>query len=138
MLKLISSYSLKVPASEKFSSQSFLACVEVELPTGQTEQQLRSKIHETFCLVKSSVENELVNHSGRSAENIQRRNQTHETTPMPATPKQLSYIVKLGTQRRKSIGELNRMTMELLGKDDIHKLSIQEASLLVDQLKIAA
>ena len=59
MLKLNASYSKKVPADEKFSSQSFLASVEVELPHGMTSSELQKKIHETFDLVKESVENEI-------------------------------------------------------------------------------
>ena len=62
MLKLNASYSKKVPTQEKFSSESYLACIEVELPTGQTAQQLQDKIHETFELVKASVESEIAGH----------------------------------------------------------------------------
>ncbi len=137
MLKLTSSYSLKVPASEKFSSHSFLACVEVELPTGQTEQQLRTKIHDTFRLVKSAVETEIASQSGRNPQQIHKHNQASESMPVPATQKQLSYIVKLGTQSNKSISDLNQMAMSLVGKNDIEQLSITEASYLVDQLKAA-
>ncbi len=48
MLKLNASYSKKVPTEEKFSSQSFLASIEVELPHGLTTSELQSKIHDTF------------------------------------------------------------------------------------------
>ncbi len=34
MIKLNASYSKKVPAQQKYSSESYLACIEVELPTG--------------------------------------------------------------------------------------------------------
>ena len=40
MLKLNASYSKKVPAEEEYSSQSFHASVEVELPDGLTQDQL--------------------------------------------------------------------------------------------------
>lgn len=36
MIELNAPYSKKVPAEGKFSSESYLACIEVELPTGQT------------------------------------------------------------------------------------------------------
>ena len=45
MLKLNASYSKKVPAGEEYSSQSFHASVEVELPDGLTQDQLQSRIH---------------------------------------------------------------------------------------------
>ena len=59
MLKLNASYSKKVPAGEEYSSQSFHASVEVELPDGLTQEQLQARIHETFDLVRNSVEAEL-------------------------------------------------------------------------------
>ena len=59
MLKLNASYSKKVPADSQYSSQSFHASVEVELPDGLTSDQLNAKIHETFDLVRASVEAEL-------------------------------------------------------------------------------
>jgi hypothetical protein len=55
MLKLNASYSKKVPTNEKFSSQSFLASIEVELPHGLTTKELEDKIHDTFDLVTASV-----------------------------------------------------------------------------------
>ena len=59
MLKLNASYSKKVPADSEYSSQSYHASVEVELPDGLTPDQLNAKIHETFALVRDSVESEL-------------------------------------------------------------------------------
>lgn len=59
MIKLNASYSKKVPAEQEYSSKSFLACIEVELPTGATAKELQAKIHDTFELVKASVEAEI-------------------------------------------------------------------------------
>ena len=59
MLKLNASYSKKVPAEGEYSSQSYHASVEVELPDGLTPEQLQGRIHETFDLVRNSVEVEL-------------------------------------------------------------------------------
>ena len=59
MLKLNASYSKKVPAEGEYSSQSYHASIEVELPDGLTQEQLNSKIHETFAMVRDSVEAEL-------------------------------------------------------------------------------
>ena len=59
MLKLNASYSKKVPAAEEYSSKSYHASVEVELPDGLTGEQLSGRIHETFDLVRQSVESEL-------------------------------------------------------------------------------
>ena len=59
MLKLNASYSKKVPADGEYTSQSYHASIEVELPDGLSSEQLNSKIHETFEMVRSSVEAEL-------------------------------------------------------------------------------
>ena len=59
MLKLNASYSKKVPAEGEYSSQSYHASIEVELPDGLTQDQLNARIHATFALVRDSVEAEL-------------------------------------------------------------------------------
>ena len=66
MLKLNASYSKKVPAEGEYSSQSYHASIEVELPDGLTPDQLNGKIHETFEMVRDSVEAEL--HGNKPAE----------------------------------------------------------------------
>ena len=59
MIKLNAAFSKKVPAEQEYSSKSFLASVEVELAANASEQELRQKIHDTFELVKQSVEDEI-------------------------------------------------------------------------------
>ena len=56
MLRLNASYSKKVPAEGEYTSQSYHASVEVELPDGLSQEQLLSRIHETFEMVRNSVE----------------------------------------------------------------------------------
>ena len=120
MLKLNASYSKKVPADTEYSSQSFHASVEVELPDGLTQDQLNAKIHETFDLVRASVEAELGN-------TVRQPSATSQTTPpqsqpglydaapqnapkpaygkkngatsdAPASPKQVKYLLDLARQ----------------------------------------
>ena len=43
MIKLNASYSKKVPAEQEYSSKSFLACIEVELPTGASAKECKVK-----------------------------------------------------------------------------------------------
>ena len=59
MLKLNASFSKKVPAEQEYSSKGYSATIEVELPDGLDQNQLRQRIHETFALVESSVETEI-------------------------------------------------------------------------------
>ena len=64
MLKLNASFSKKVPAEQEYSSKSFHASIEVELPDGLTPAQLQGRIHETFELVRGSVESEIGGNAG--------------------------------------------------------------------------
>ena len=44
MLKLNAAYSKKVPAEGEYTSQSYHASIEVELPDGLSQEQLNDKI----------------------------------------------------------------------------------------------
>ena len=106
MLKLNASYSKKVPAEGEYSSQSYHASIEVELPDGLSQEQLNGKIHETFAMVKESVEAELGNKStavtggntpvNSTASSGQGKSQGAE---VPASQKQISYLLSLAGQR---------------------------------------
>ena len=117
MLKLNASYSKKVPADSQYSSQSFHASVEVELPDGLTQDQLNAKIHETFDLVRASVEAEL--HESAPQQTVQNNLTSqpglYDATPQntskpaynkkngttsdaPASPKQIKYLLDLAKQ----------------------------------------
>ena len=120
MLKLNASYSKKVPADAEYSSQSYHASVEVELPDGLTPDQLNAKIHETFALVRDSVESEL---HGNTVQQPAQKPQTsnmqpqgaYDATPQntakngygrkngtasdtPASPKQIKFLLDLARQ----------------------------------------
>ena len=97
MLKLNASYSKKVPAEGEYTSQSYHASIEVELPDGLTQDQLQSRIHETFEMVRNSVEAELhgntVNHQGgNGAVNTVNNGQQVST---PVSPKQIKFMLDL-------------------------------------------
>ena len=117
MLKLNASYSKKVPADTEYSSQSFHASVEVELPDGLTPEQLNAKIHETFALVRDSVEAELkvnpINQPvllpsepssnaspGSFAQPRQNRQAYNKKSVQdaPASPKQIKYLMDIARQ----------------------------------------
>ena len=121
MLKLNASYSKKIPADTEYSSQSFHASVEVELPDGLTQEQLNAKIHETFDLVRASVEAELNENFAQHqpallpqentanapqmnppAQPQQNKNgygkKNGTTSDAPASPKQVKYLLDLARQ----------------------------------------
>ena len=127
MLKLTASYSKKVPAETEYSSQSYHASVEVELPDGLTTDQLNARIHETFAMVRDSVETELHGNTSREpADTIQMpspQSQSDQDEPpaqntakpaygkKPATdalasPKQIKFLLDLARQNGYTIEQL--------------------------------
>lgn len=120
MLKLNASYSKKVPADTDYSSQSYHASVEVELPDGLTPEQLNARIHETFALVRDSVETELHGEGGNAGQMtdaqqlpIQPAPQQNKpaytrkpTTDNAASPKQIKFLLDLARQNGYTVEQL--------------------------------
>ena len=104
MLKINASYSKKVPAEGEYTSQSYHASVEVELPDGLNKEQLQSRIHETFEMVRNSVEAELHENTlnrqgGNTVVNTVNNNQqgygaaNNRNREIPASPKQIKFML---------------------------------------------
>lgn len=151
MLKLNASYSKKVPAESEYSSQSYHASVEVELPDGLTPEQLNAKIHETFALVRDSVEKELHGNEARKpsaiiqTSSLQSQSGQHGTqaqnasqpayskkpaTDAPASPKQIKYLLDLARQFGVSPEQLkNRYNVPVL-----ESLTKAQCSRAIDEL----
>ncbi len=134
MLKLNASYSKKVPAAGEYSSQSYHASIEVELPDGLSQDQLQGKIHDTFALVKNSVENELYSRENGPQNEAKKPAVGSSTAPSkneePASHKQLKYLLDLASG--KGIGQ-----QQLLGQfqlASIKQLTRQQCSKLIDEL----
>ncbi|MDF7824078.1 hypothetical protein P4B35_08645 [Pontiellaceae bacterium B12227] len=137
MIKLNASFSKKVPAEQEYSSKSFLASVEVELPSGASAQELRQKIHDTFELVKQSVEDE-ISAQAKESSGTQQGPQKRTDTSGNASNKQIKYILDLGKARQKALSDLNVEAGRLYGVDSIYNLTKMDASRFVDALKQAA
>ena len=148
MLKLNASYSKKVPAEGEYSSQSYHASIEVELPDGLSQDQLNSKIHETFAMVRDSVEAEL--HGERAhaqaqipaQESVQTapqsypslvRNNGNRNTDVPASPKQISYLLSLASKR----GITPAQIAALQNVSSVDQLSRRQCSSLIEQWRAA-
>ena len=136
MLKLNASYSKKVPAEGEYTSQSYHASIEVELPDGLSQEQLNGKIHETFALVKESVEVELHGNTPvQQAGNVPQNgtNQLALGNP-PASPKQISYLLNLASRRGitpQQIAAQNNVA-------SVDQLSKKQCSTLIEQWRAAA
>ena len=136
MLKLNASYSKKVPAEGEYTSQSYHASIEVELPDGLTQDQLQSRIHETFAMVRESVEAELhgntVNQQGgNGAANTINNGQQGIT---PASPKQINYLLTLASRR----GIIPQQIAAQNNVASINQLSKKQCSTLIEQWRNAA
>ncbi len=123
MLKLNQSYSKKVPADGEYTSQSYHAQIEVELPDGLTPQQLQEKARNVFEFVRNAVEAELQNRvpaqppqpqmppvpqqqynapqqNGATQQNYQPQSQRsqgrqYRNANAVASPKQVNYLLSL-------------------------------------------
>ena len=103
MLKLNASYSKKVPADGEFTSQSYHASIEVELPDGLSQNELQSRIHATFEMVRNSVEAELHGKSMPVQRNTpppqQHTPQQQQNNGIPASPKQIKFMLDLARNK---------------------------------------
>ena len=135
MLKLNASYSKKVPAEGEYSSQSYHASIEVELPDGLNQSQLQTRIHETFALVKESVEAELhgntpSQHGGNAPKNTHNQQGQGST---PASPKQINYLLTLASRRGITPAQIAVQN----NVASIDQLSKKQCSTLIEQWKAA-
>ena len=143
MLKLSAAYSKKIPADTQYSSQSFHASIEVELPDGLSHEALTARIHETFDLVRASVEAELESdptNAGQMTDApqlpIQSAPQQNKpaygkkpATDSPASPKQIKFLLALARQNGDTVDQLkSRFTVSAL-----EDLSRTQCSRAIDQ-----
>ena len=143
MLKLNAAYSKKVPADGEYTSQSYHASIEVELPDGLSQEQLNDKIHATFEMVRNSVEAELGENCSRKAGELppqettnpapQSNRTVNANNAVPASPKQISYLLSLANRRgitpQQIAAQHNVATVDQLTK--------RQCSMLIEQWKAA-
>ncbi|MBT5612825.1 MAG: hypothetical protein HOJ57_43215 [Lentisphaerae bacterium] len=136
MLKLNASFSKKVPvAGQEFSSQSYHASVETELPDGLTPEQLQDRIHQTFLLVRTSVESELRNGAAQPVAPNPAQFPAQTPTAIPkASGKQVKYLMDLAISQKMDVQTLNARASQCFGIADINQLNRKQASDLIDML----
>lgn len=139
MLKLNASYSKKVPAEGEYSSQSYHASIECELPDGLNANQLQERIHDTFELVRQSVEAEL--HDGNRQQQppaqVQQTQQTQQSQQSgktaPASPKQIRYLLDLARMR----GITPQQLAAHFQVADVRQLTRQQCSTQINEWQVA-
>ena len=129
MLKLNASYSKKVPAEGEYSSQSYHASIECELPDGLNANQLQERIHDTFELVRQSVEAEL--HGANRQQQSPQPQQSGKT--VPASPKQIRYLLDLARMR----GITPQQIAAKFNVADVQQLSRQQCSSQINEWRAA-
>ena len=135
MLKLNASYSKKVPADGEYTSQSYHAAIEVELPDGLSQDQLHDKIHATFAMVRESVEAELhgnptANHGAPEPQNAPK---PEAQTGYPASPKQISFLLSLASRRGITPAQIAAQN----NVADVQMLTKRQCSALIEQWRVA-
>lgn len=137
MLKAIVSYSKKVPAETEYSSQGYSLSLETEIPdTDPTAIQTR--LHDTFELVKSSVEQELANGNGQGRASPPKAAGANGrgNNGAKASNKQVKYLTDLWTQGGfGSVSDLNARIRQQFGASGLYDLDRRQCSQLLDQLK---
>ena len=149
MLKLNASFSKKVPAEQEYSSKGYSATIEVELPDGLSQEELRTRIHETFQMVEASVESE-INGTAMSvqsrtsqltmgqSENSQVPTSQPQTTTghgrtaksSGASAKQIKFLLDIARRTNTDI----RPILLGMGVNAPESLTKQQCSALIDQL----
>ena len=152
MLKLNTSFSKKIPGDVQFSSKSFHASVEIELPDGLSPQQLQDRIHQTFQLVRNSVETELgsgnggvpetppvqnnaagipaQNGNGHASGSFQPVQNGNGRKTGPASEKQVKYLIDLVAQN----GTDMAVYLKRYGVASAYDLTRDACSKLIDEI----
>ena len=138
MLKIIASFSKKVPAEQEYSSKSYFCTLEKEVPDAATPEQIHSAIRQTFCLVREAVETELNGGAAKAPIHVlpENPNGTVESVPK-ASNRQVKYVLDLAKQQGLGLSELNTRIQQTFGVPTVYHLDRKAASRLVDQLKAA-
>jgi hypothetical protein len=130
MLKLNTSYSKKVPAESEYSSKSYHASIEMELPDGLTEQQIKDRIHGTFDLVRETVETEIGSQVSKGNTPRNGYGQSQKPHNDPASAKQIKYLLDLAKVADMTPSEI----VARAGARSIDELTRQQCSKLIDEL----
>jgi hypothetical protein len=139
MLKAIVSYSKKIPVPDsQYSSQGYSLSLETELPETDLAA-IQTRLSETFDLVRSQVENELSNGSGKNpglgdpGSNEVPLVASHNNGK--ATNRQIKFITDLASRQGMALSDLNGRIRERFGLDGLYDLDKKQASTVLDLLK---
>ena len=132
MIKAIVSYSKKIPVPDsEYSSQGYSLSLETEI-SERDPQQIQARLHETFDMVKASVEDELEKQAG-----------PRETSTVPAkepaksdkaSNAQIKFLTDLCQQKGIALSQLNQQIRQQYGVGGLYDLTRKQASEILDEL----
>jgi len=143
MLKATVHYSIKVPGEVEYSSEGYALSLEKEIFPGDADY-IQAQIHDTFALVKATVEAE---QAGVTPGNVVTLDTRHVTEPRntrdeqrtprgirKASSKQISYINSLVGSNRIPLSELIADIQHRFNAKSLYDLTSKEASEIIDEL----
>ena len=141
MLKLNASVAKKVPAEQEYSSKSYMASIEVELPTNLSPDELKAEIHKTYAGLEIAIQEQIDGKAMTPSVHAPERRQqpsSHRPVDGKASNKQIAYLLDLGKAREKTLAVLNAEAGRKFGVHSIYELSRKDCSRYLDDLKAAA
>ncbi len=143
MLKATVHYSIKVPGEVEYSSEGYALSLEKEIFPGDADY-IQAQIHDTFALVKATVEAEQAEKSSGNVVTLDTRHVTEprntrdeQRTPRgirKASSKQISYINSLVGSNRIPLSELIADIQHRFNAKSLYDLTSKEASEIIDEL----
>lgn len=137
MIKAIVSYSLKAPLPGlEYSSQGYSLSMETEI-SERDPTAIQARLHETFELVKTQVEQELEKQAGKPAvEGTKTAPVTPAAKPVSdkASNAQVKFITDLAGQKGIRLSDLNADVRQRYGVDGIYDLTKKQASAVLDSM----
>jgi len=108
--------------------------VEIELSDALKPEDIKTRIHDTFLMVRQSVEEELAGkaQNGNAKPNVNGNGNGHIAK---ASNKQVKFITDLAGQKNIPPSELNAEIKKRFNVDGLYDLSSKQASELLDTLK---
>jgi hypothetical protein len=142
MIKLNASVAKKVPAEQEYSSKSYMASIEVELPSNLTPEELKLEIHKTYAGLEVAIQEQIDGKGEVSPKShthsTQRRKPRGNAPAAKASNKQIAYLLDLGKASGKTLGVLNAEAEQRFGVQSIYELTRKDCSHYLDDLKAAA
>ncbi|VGO16913.1 hypothetical protein PDESU_05505 [Pontiella desulfatans] len=132
--RLTASVGRKEPGDREFSSKSYHASLEKELPSDLNAEQLKSEIHQTYARLEQAIDEQI---SGKVTRLPQRQGQQRrQRAPEgPASQKQTAYLLDLATARNVTLAQLNAEVQQRFGVDSIYMLDRVSCSKMIDHMQ---